>query len=331
MRSSDVNALVSRRNHPQVAAMQDWPLPYTTEAAERMVAALEAMEGPPDNDWWMATIASADDDVIHGDLALKFEWGGRAASVGYTLARDSWGQGYATEALTGLVDWLFDTCGVTRVGATLHPDNLRSAKVLERCGFDFEGHTRNSFWSDDENSDDWVYGLTPSIRSDWNNRPTHRPEKVELLEPHPRGLHRVLALEPHQSQKHLVSPIATSMAEVAVPPFEQNNDQLRMKPWPRVIVADDEPVGFVMLACPSKADPEPFLWRLTIGRRHQGRGIGWRVLELLVEQAHQWGSDSMLVSWVEGYGSPAPMYRRFGFEPTGEIDEGEIVGRLLLS
>jgi hypothetical protein len=29
-------------------------------------------------------------------------------------------------------------------------------------------------------------------------------------------------------------------------------------------------------------------------------------------------------------GSPGPMYLSMGFEPTGEIDDGEIVGRLVL-
>ena len=336
VRNSDAAALVSRRNQPEVAALQDWTTPYSTEAAMQMITALEKMEGPMDNQWWMLSIANPDDNLVYGDLALKLEWSGRAAVVGYNLAREYWGQGYATEALNGLIDWLFDEQCVTRIGASLHPENLRSAKVLERCGFDFEGHTRNSFWSDDENSDDWLYGLTPDLRGDWNNRPTFKPNKVQLIEPYPTGLRHVIALQPHQSQKHLVTPIAASLAQVAVPPFEESDaDQSgslqRVKLWPRVIHADDEPVGFVMLERPTKANPEPYLWRLIIDRRHQGRGIGWQVLELITDQIKKWECDSLLVAWFEGYGSPGPFYKRFGFKPTGEIDHGETIARLNLS
>ena len=64
---------------------------------------------------------------------------------------------------------------------------------------------------------------------------------------------------------------------------------------------------------------------------HQRRGIGRQVLEQVAEQAREWGAESLLVSWVEGHGSPGPMYERFGFVPTGEIDDDEIVARLPLT
>jgi diamine N-acetyltransferase len=33
---------------------------------------------------------------------------------------------------------------------------------------------------------------------------------------------------------------------------------------------------------------------------------------------------------VPAPGGPEPFYRAFGFEPTGEVDEGEVVARLRL-
>ena len=35
-----------------------------------------------------------------------------------------------------------------------------------------------------------------------------------------------------------------------------------------------------------------------------------------------------MTSWVPGDGSPEGFYLGFGFEPTGEIEDGELVGRL---
>ncbi len=40
------------------------------------------------------------------------------------------------------------------------------------------------------------------------------------------------------------------------------------------------------------------------------------------------GAKAMLLSFVPGDGNPEAFYRRFGFEPTGEVDEGEHVMRL---
>jgi diamine N-acetyltransferase len=39
----------------------------------------------------------------------------------------------------------------------------------------------------------------------------------------------------------------------------------------------------------------------------------------------------LFTSYEPGDGEPWPFYQRFGFEPTGEIDDGEIVLRLALS
>jgi diamine N-acetyltransferase len=98
-------------------------------------------------------------------------------------------------------------------------------------------------------------------------------------------------------------------------------------PWMRAVVADDEIVGFVMLALRTDHHPEPFLWRLLIDRLHQRRGIGGRVLELVAEECRKMGDRSLLTSWVEGKGSPRPFYLRHGFEPTGKIVDEETEAR----
>ena len=50
------------------------------------------------------------------------------------LARDAWGQGFATEALTAVLD-VARQIGVARVHALCHPQHRASWRVLEKCGF----------------------------------------------------------------------------------------------------------------------------------------------------------------------------------------------------
>ena len=326
-RIDDLDALVARRNDADVAALQSWQTPYPESAARAVIEGSIEMGVPASDRWWMLTIASPDDAEIYGDLALKLEWDGRAAEVGYTLARAHWGRGFAVEAVNCLLRWLFEDQGVTRVHGTMHPDNLRSARVLERCGFEFEGHTRNSFWVGDENSDDWHYGLTPEKWERWQSRPQGKPNAVELREIDSEMVRALIDLDVHQSQSHLVSPVAVSLAEAGFPPIYRRVPEV---PWPRMVVADDELAGFVMVALANEDSPEPYLWRLLIDRRHQRRGIGWRVLEAVAEEARGWGAEALTVSYVEGIGSPKPVYDAFGFVPTGEYEDGETIARLVL-
>ncbi len=332
VRATDVAALQARRDDPEVAHLQAWSTPYPMERAEALVEAAMAMDGPVDDEFYMLTVTDRDDTEIYGDVVVKLEWSGRAAEVGWTFGRRHWGNGYAAEAVERLLRWLMEEQKVTRVQANMHPDNLASARVAERNGFLFEGHTSNSFWVGDENSDDWIYGLTPELWEDWRSRPTAAPETVELVEPYPVGLRHVVNLGVHHSQRRLVSDIATSLAQVAVPPYEEGegDDLPRVVPWPRIIHADGEPVGFVMMEEPTPTMPEPYLWRLLIDRRHQSRGIGARVLEQVIDQCREWGATSLLVSYVEGVGSPERFYTGIGFVPTGEYDEDEAIARLAL-
>ena len=42
-------------------------------------------------------------------------------------------------------------------------------------------------------------------------------------------------------------------------------------------------------------------------------------------------AEALLVSWVPANGGPEPFYRSLGFVPTGEVDGGEIVAKLVLA
>lgn len=76
--------------------------------------------------------ARADGQLL-GGTGLGLEPGDQAIT-GYVLARDAWGQGYATEALTAMVDVATDI-GVRRLYALCHPRHRASWRVLEKCGF----------------------------------------------------------------------------------------------------------------------------------------------------------------------------------------------------
>ncbi|MGF1599898.1 MAG: GNAT family N-acetyltransferase [Acidimicrobiales bacterium] len=333
----DLEALVARRNEPEVARFQSWSLPYRREAALELLTAAAAMEGPVDDGWWMATVALAGPSAatgtggtgpegeIVGDVAVRLSWGRRCAEIGVTMASAHQGRGLATEAVGATIDHLLATEPVTRIEARLHPDNHPSARLVERLGFLYEGRTRLSFWEGEGetavNSDDLIYGLTRDDRREWIDRPRHRPDEVELVEITEHNLGPTLAIHPHRSQERLVSSVAKSLADAYVP---ETYEGAPVVPWPRLIVADGEPAGFVMLALVTDHHPDPFLWRLLVDRRHQGRGIGHRVLDVIEDRLRAEGATRLFVSYVPGPGSPGPFYTARGFVPTGNTHDGEI-------
>jgi len=323
-RTDDAVGLAQRRNDPEVARYQDWSVPYPLDLADKIVLELVAMDGPQNGEWWMAVVCDIHRGEAFGDLALHLSQKARTAEVGYTFAREHWGNGYAVEALEALVEYLFDDLGVTRVFGMLHPDNRASAMVLERTGFLFEGHTRSSFWDEDEVSDDWIYGLTRRDREIWRDRLQGTPIVVSLVDVTVENEEVISNLRTHKTQESMVAPVGRSFTDAL---FPEVVDGAPMVPWMRGVVADDEMVGFVMLALRSDHHREPYLWRLLIDRLHQRRGIGGRVLDLIADECKTMGDTALLTSWVEGKGSPRPFYERHGFKPTGNILDGETEAR----
>jgi ribosomal-protein-alanine N-acetyltransferase len=68
-----------------------------------------------------------------------WEIGGSETELGWGLAREHWGHGYATEAALALRDWALDKRGLTRLISLIQHGNVRSFRVAEKLGERYEG------------------------------------------------------------------------------------------------------------------------------------------------------------------------------------------------
>lgn len=119
------------------------------------------------------------DGMVIGDLMLAVgdAWAqaevaeqakGVEAEVGYSLDPTYAGKGYATEAVTALVDLCFDQLGIRRVIANCFEANESSWRLMERLGMRREAHTvRESL----HRSGEWMDGLSYALLADeWVTR-----------------------------------------------------------------------------------------------------------------------------------------------------------------
>jgi GNAT superfamily N-acetyltransferase len=123
----------------------------------------------------------------------------------------------------------------------------------------------------------------------------------------------VLALRVSPAQKQFVSSVAESLQEAA--------DEPGGRAVYRAVYHDETPVGFVMWS-EDVDGPEyipHYLWKLLIDERHQRRGHGSRVLDLVAGRFRERGAAVMSTSAGQGEGSPIAFYERHGFERTGDI------------
>ena len=117
-------------------------------------------EARKSRDWrnWAITWKGGENGAI-GFVAAGEKREG-VAEIGYLLSREAQGQGIAYEAISGLIDRLFEE-GHRRLFADTDPDNSRSIALLGRLGFTLEGRLRNEWHTHIGVRDSLIFGLLP--------------------------------------------------------------------------------------------------------------------------------------------------------------------------
>ncbi|MEU2712428.1 GNAT family N-acetyltransferase [Streptomyces sp. NPDC007205] len=146
-----------------------------------------------------------------------------------------------------------------------------------------------------------------------------------LEEVTPANFDTAIGIRIRPDQEHAVRPVVQSLAEAYVHPCGVA--------WPRLIVDDDRPVGFLMAFLDidwygDGSVRRSGLWRLNIAADAQGRGYGRFAVAAVADLIRGRGGTEMYVCWHPGADGPEGFYLGLGFRPTGEVDGGETVGVL---
>lgn len=168
IRLADTEALFRYRTDPQVSRYQNWK-PLTIEDARQFVETFTSVEPDTPGSWFQLAITLRETGDLIGDCGLHFTAEEtRQAEIGITLAPAYQGKGYASEALTAALDYLFITLRKHRVVASVDPGNLPSIALLERLGMRKEAHFRESLWFKGAWADDIIYAI---LEREWRSQP----------------------------------------------------------------------------------------------------------------------------------------------------------------
>lgn len=117
--------------------------------------------------WFQLAIIHRASTQLIGDIGLHFlnqDAQNNQVEIGYTLHKKSRGKGLATEALTGVIDYLFKKLDKYRITASIDPANTASIRLMKRLGFRKEAHHIKSLFFRGKYVDDIIYAL---LASEW--------------------------------------------------------------------------------------------------------------------------------------------------------------------
>ena len=175
-KDSDLESFLSYRNDPEVAKYQGWNIPYTRELGMKLVQEMQHMHAPKQGHWLQLAIELKESGEMIGDLGcLINKEDARQATIGFTLAQSHWRRGYAVEAVSCLLEFLFGDLDLHRVVADCDVENPGSWRTLEKLGFRREAHFVENLLFKGAYASEYHYGL---LQREWRARKAGGEENV---------------------------------------------------------------------------------------------------------------------------------------------------------
>jgi RimJ/RimL family protein N-acetyltransferase len=164
---ADLPAFVAYRNDPEVARYQSWEAVDEAQA-RAFIEEQKASQPGAAGQWLQIALEAKATAALVGDCALKVEEeDSRQAEIGFTLAREYQGRGFASEAVARLLDFVFLDMELHRVTAVTDCENAASVALLEGLGLRREGHFLQNVWFKGRWGDEYLYAV---LRSEWWQR-----------------------------------------------------------------------------------------------------------------------------------------------------------------
>jgi len=146
----DAEIISAYRSDPEVHMHQGWERTDPDGVRAEIEQMLDRLPGQPGG-WVQLSVEELQSGKLVGDVGLSLadrEPG--VVKVGYTIAPESQGKGYATEAIGALVRYAFETLGAEVVRAYASAENAASIRVAEKVGMTLiermEYHDSDGTW-----------------------------------------------------------------------------------------------------------------------------------------------------------------------------------------
>lgn len=157
----DSQGLFSLLTNQDVLRYFSTPKLESIEEAQSLIQ--DYLEGVKKGNSLRWAIADKETDEFIGMMGFrKFQWENYRGEVGYGLFPEYWGKGLIKEALGLAIQFAFSELNLHSIEAQVDPNNIASAKVLEKLGFKQEAYHKQNHYFDGQFWDTVVYSLVNS-------------------------------------------------------------------------------------------------------------------------------------------------------------------------
>jgi RimJ/RimL family protein N-acetyltransferase len=138
LKLSDLNTFVGYRQDANIARFQSWDATYSAGKAAELIESQTGVLLPKQGQWLQLAVHEQISGELVGDLALHSLIENQSVfEIGFTIASQHQGKGFAREAASRLMIFLFSEVGAQKIVANTDRRNSPSIKLLLNLGFEF--------------------------------------------------------------------------------------------------------------------------------------------------------------------------------------------------
>lgn len=143
------NVFINWASDERVQKMYSEPVYPTREAVKGLLEKYINSYERDDYYRWAVTLKGSDECI--GQIAyFLVDSKNRFAEIEYCIGSEFQCKGYATEAAKGVIEYGFNRINLHKVQICTKTVNVQSKRVIEKCGFTYEGTLRDYFFMDGE-------------------------------------------------------------------------------------------------------------------------------------------------------------------------------------
>lgn len=154
--SDDLDGVMKVVGDDRVTKSLSFDTKSREQAAEILTGIIARAKQEPRSEYYLAVTLPCDYLVGFARLGLT---GVQAAKLGYAIAADHWGRGYAIDAVQTLVDFGFRKLTLHRISAAVGPNNSASIAIARRLGMSYEGRIRDHVFTNGQWRDSLLYSV----------------------------------------------------------------------------------------------------------------------------------------------------------------------------
>ncbi len=161
-------------NDPEVTRFLTWQ-PHGSIDLTRKISLSDISKYEDDSCYQWAIELKSLGEPIGGINVVYIDKTCNCFEVAYRIGKAWWHQGFASEALSSVIRFLFENVGANRIAARYDTSNPNSGAVMRKCGMSYEGTLRQSGYNNQGVYDAACYAI---LADDYFNRKDNQTNKT---------------------------------------------------------------------------------------------------------------------------------------------------------